>query len=573
MPELYFSRPCPHCGGRVRRPEGADFAECTACKRRFHLTPPPTSPSAAQTTASASPKSPIDRETAPKEKKKRSRFSAVFTAIRGAFRALKAKCAALYRAVYRGIRKRNDRIPLPKPPSDAPKPRTAPAPPMNEGQRALYSARKKQLASRKEDHVPPPAPTKGERIEGFVTAHRSLSIALSVVALILLLACLTVGIAFCVKEGRINKNDFKIIYGIEGLNAVTDRQTYKFITENGKTLKINMNAVADLCDLTISGTREEPRYAVRGGTSYVRFKSGSRIATVNGKNYEMDCPAEYDDAGSLWIDLYFADDILAGVTVTVDLKTNTLTVTRNTTPEGTVLSPVYETVYISAGNRTETEDGASVSLNLSYKTDVSAYTTDLYVTDPSYLILANKQNPLFEDHVPADLTTLTVTTTKRIELRASAARALEAMFAEMAADGITDVSVTSGYRDYAYQAYLFEYYIEQEMAKGLSYDEAVALVETYSSRPGYSEHQTGLCVDFWSSSMTDLTNEQFEPTEACTWLRENAWKFGFVLRYPSDKTETTGYSYESWHYRFVGIDAASAMQAHGWCFEEYLEKQ
>lgn len=563
MPDTYFSRPCPHCGGKVRRPDGQDFAECTSCGKRFRLTSPQDAPKGQP--APKRPPAPTDT--------KRSSISIALAAIGGFFRSIKAKCAALYRRVYRTIRKKNDRIPLPKPPSDTPKAQGRPAPPMNEGQRALYNARKKQLESRTENHVPAPPPTRGERIEGFATTHRSLAIVLSVIALVLLLSLLTVGIAFCVKESRINKSDFKLIYGIEGLDAVTDRQTYKFITENGKTLKINMNAVANLCDLTISGTREEPRYAVRGGTSYVKFKSGSRIATVNGKGYEMSSAAEYDDKGSLWVDLYFADDILAGVTVSVDLETNTISVTRNTTPEGTILEPVYETVYISAGNRTASDDGGSVSLDLTYKTDVSAYTVDLYVTDPTYLILANKENPLGKDHVPENLTTLTVPTTKKIELRASAARALEAMFAEMAADGVTDVSVTSGYRDYAYQDYLFTLYVEQEMAAGLSYDEAVALVETYSSRAGYSEHQTGLCIDFWTSSMTDLTNEEFEPTEASRWLRENAWKFGFILRYPSDKTDTTGYSYESWHYRFVGIDAASAIHANGWCFEEYVEKQ
>lgn len=560
MPDIYFSRPCPHCGGKVHRPDNADYAECTACHKRFRLTQPSEKP-----TGRALPEKDAAEE-------KRTPFSALLSSIGSLFHAVKAKCAALYRTLYKKIRKKNDRIPLPKPHEDR-RAKHSPAPPMNEGQRALYNARKRQLEAREEGHVPAPAPTRGERIERFVTAHRRLSIALSIVALVLLLSLLTVGITFCVKESRINKDDFKLIYGVEGLNAVTGKETYKFITENGKTMKINMNAIASLCDLTISGTRNEPRYAVRGGTSYVKFKSGSRVATVNGKNYEMDCPAEYDDSGDLWVDLYFADDILAGVTVTVDRETNTISVTRNTTPEGTVLSPVYEAVYISAGNRTETEGGGSVSLDLTYKTDVSAYTADLYVTDPSYLLLANKQHPLGKDHAPSDLVEVTVPATRMMELRASAARALEAMFAEMAADGVTNVSITSAYRPYTYQEQLFSGYVEAEMAKGLSYEDAVALVETYSSRAGYSEHQTGLCVDFWASGMNDLTNEQFEPTEACKWLRENAWKFGFILRYPSDKTDTTGYSYESWHYRFVGIDAASAIVQHGWCLEEYLEKQ
>lgn len=551
MPDFYYSRPCPNCGGQVIRPEGCNYAECTHCRKRFQLQ-----------------QKPSEMQNGMQSKKGSS------ASVKHLLQRLGSKCAAIYRRIYQKVRRKNDRIPLPKPPTGSARPKTAPEPPMDEGQRALYNARKKQLESREGSSVPRPEPTRGEKIEGFVERHRRLSIALAAIVLTVLLALLAVGITFCVKESRINKDDFTIIYGTQGIDAVTATETYKFITENGKTLKINMNALADLCDLTISGTQSAPKYAVRGGTSYVKFKSGSAIAVVNGRNYEMSCPAEYDESGDLWIDLYFADDILSGVSITVDLETNTLHAQRNATPEGTVLDPVYEVVSISSGNRTESENGgSSPSAELVYKTDVSAFIEDLYPSDSSYLILANKQNPLSPDHSPEDLVTVSVPTTRAMELRASAARALEAMFAEMAADGVTDVSITSAYRSYSYQEMLFLRYIEQEMANGLSESEAIALVETYSSRPGYSEHQTGLCVDFWTSTMTDLTNEQFEGTDASKWLMENAWKFGFILRYPSDKTATTGYTYESWHYRFVGIDAATEISRNGWCFEEYIEKQ
>lgn len=555
MPDIYFSRPCPSCGGKVRRPEGADYAECTACKKRFQL------------------KEPTPQGKAEKGGKEKQ-ASRVLSALKHMGRAVKHAFLSLYEKIYRGVRKKNDRIPLPKPQSEIKKPEQPPAPPMTEGQRALYAARKRQLRTRGEEESRSRALTKSERFERFVNTHRTLTIALSVTVLSILLFLLTVGITYCVKESRINKNDFKIIYGTEGIDDFRGKATYKFLTNNGKTMKINMNAIASLCDLTISGTRDEPKYAVRGGPSYVRFKIGSDIALVNGRSYEMDVAAEYDKKGDLWVDLLFADDILSGVTFTVDRKINVIKVERIATAEGTVLDPIYETISISAGNRTEVAGGETVLFTgtITYKTDVSAYMDDLYPVDPSYLFLANKQHPMDADFVPEELVSVSVPATRIMELRRSAARALEAMFQEMAADGITDVSITSAYRSYTYQQYLFDRYVEDEKTNGLSESEAIARVETYSARAGYSEHQTGLCVDFWTRGMTDLVNEQFEPSAACEWLRNNAHKFGFVLRYPADKTNVTGYSYESWHYRFVGVDAACEIVENGWCLEEYLEK-
>ena len=104
----------------------------------------------------------------------------------------------------------------------------------------------------------------------------------------------------------------------------------------------------------------------------------------------------------------------------------------------------------------------------------------------------------------------------------------------------------------------------------LSYEDAVKVVNSYSAIPGYSEHHTGLCVDFITNDMAgDLTNA-FAEKEVFDWLCANAWKFGFVLRYPEDKVDVTEYSYESWHWRFVGRHHALAMLRSGQCFEEYL---
>jgi D-alanyl-D-alanine carboxypeptidase len=152
-----------------------------------------------------------------------------------------------------------------------------------------------------------------------------------------------------------------------------------------------------------------------------------------------------------------------------------------------------------------------------------------------------------------------------------ALQALEAMMNDMIVLGYNDVYVTSAYRNHNYQTMLFEMYIENEMNKGYSYDEALALANKYSARPEHSEHRTGLAVDFTTKSIYGVVDDVFETTTVSDLLKENAWKYGFILRYPKDKIDITGYQHESWHYRFVGLEVASIIYQTGICYEEYLE--
>ena len=182
---------------------------------------------------------------------------------------------------------------------------------------------------------------------------------------------------------------------------------------------------------------------------------------------------------------------------------------------------------------------------------------------------------------------------KEVKLEARVAEALLSMTEEMAADGVKALFVTSGYRSYAYQKQLFANYLANEMStiskeayayfgeeyialnytsKGftkLNKSDATLVVKSYSAEAGYSEHQTGLCVDFITSSMKSL-DRTFEESDAYAWLSENAYRFGFILRYPEAKEEITGYSYEPWHYRFVGREVATAIYFRGITLEEFL---
>ena len=107
-----------------------------------------------------------------------------------------------------------------------------------------------------------------------------------------------------------------------------------------------------------------------------------------------------------------------------------------------------------------------------------------------------------------------------------------------------NIYVVSGFRSYNTQNTLYNNYVNRD-----GRDEA----DTYSARPGHSEHQTGLAADF------NMVDDDFEYTAEGKWLNDNAYKYGFILRYPKGKTGETGYIYESWHYRYVGVDLASKL--------------
>lgn len=209
-----------------------------------------------------------------------------------------------------------------------------------------------------------------------------------------------------------------------------------------------------------------------------------------------------------------------------------------------------------------------------YNINMEKYQAAIETNDKAYLILANKQHLLDHDYAPASASTLPSDLTlygKEVHLESTAALAAEALVRELRALGYTDIAITSGYRSYDYQQILFNTYLGNEKAAHPTWSQAECEAEvlTYSAKPGTSEHQTGLCMDLISTKHVSL-DETFAQNPAYAWLCENAHYFGFILRYPADKTAVTGYSYEPWHYRFVGEKAAAEIHEKGITLEEYL---
>lgn len=313
---------------------------------------------------------------------------------------------------------------------------------------------------------------------------------------------------------------------------------------------IDINALASQCGIT----KEEANYSVtfNVNNTYMTFENKSNIAVINGIKKAMPTAAQIKN-GYCLIPLSTASEIIFGLSIDTGKKSATV-------------SKSSKIMYIFDKNP-----------KIEYTTDISEYLEYINSTDEYIYTLLNKQNPVDEEFEPSDLVIIPEIYTHsykhgtKVYLDATTMKALEAMIDDMAANGVTDVLVQSAYRTHSYQDMLFNMYIEREMEAGLSKEEATIKANKYSARPEFSEHRTGLCVDFTTDSIHGEVDDVFETTEAFAWLKDNAWKYGFVLRYPKDKESVTGYIYESWHYRFVGVDVASVMYQTGLCYEEYLE--
>lgn len=181
------------------------------------------------------------------------------------------------------------------------------------------------------------------------------------------------------------------------------------------------------------------------------------------------------------------------------------------------------------------------------------------------LILVNKQHPIPENY------TFPLGTIKNgMQCDARILDDLSAMMDAAEEDGVKLVPC-SPYRDMEYQEMLFNRKINKYMNRGMSYMEAFKLSSRVVTVPGASEHQIGLALDIISDKYTTL-DEGFGDTEAGKWLAENSCRYGFILRYPKGKEEITCIEYEPWHFRYVGVDAATVITQEGITLEEFWEE-
>ncbi|WP_240310757.1 M15 family metallopeptidase [Brochothrix thermosphacta] len=189
--------------------------------------------------------------------------------------------------------------------------------------------------------------------------------------------------------------------------------------------------------------------------------------------------------------------------------------------------------------------------------------------DPSSITaLVNKHNKFPDKYTPNDLVYPDVPfvfgseKVERSMLRKEAAQHLETMFAEAKKENI-HLSGVSAFRSYETQIAIFDGYVQQD-------GKAAAL--TYSALPGTSEHQSGLAIDISNAAGEFAAEQGFETTAEGKWLAANSYKYGYILRFPDGKEAITGYEYESWHFRYIGVDLAKKVFDSNLTYEKYADK-
>lgn len=356
-------------------------------------------------------------------------------------------------------------------------------------------------------------------------------------------------------------------------------------------LYVNFSNIADGSDMTVILDSDNAKFVLPDGEDtsdsagtgheeYALFTAKSTECVVCGQPARLSAPAVFSGK-NVWVPADFITDYVNGITVEEEKSSGKVYITRDTKGEGDKLEMAEVSFRLKATTAPENavpDDELQTTggmPELDFATDLSAFEEYMNPTDASeYLVLVNRTHVVDETYKPDDLTNIADTRKDGREtqkMRKCAAKALEALFIEMRAAGYTDVSVTSAYRSYEYQGQIYNDYTNKEMKNNsaLTKEQAQAIVDTYSAKPGTSEHQTGLCCDMHNLSSADRA---FADKPVYKWLNENAWKFGFILRFPEDKTEITGYDFEPWHYRFVGRNAAWQIKNGGMCLEEYLDR-
>lgn len=190
------------------------------------------------------------------------------------------------------------------------------------------------------------------------------------------------------------------------------------------------------------------------------------------------------------------------------------------------------------------------------------------------LMIANYKNALESDYTPADMvkvpTQYAAPDYTTMYVTRETLEAYIDLYNAMVRESGGYMHVISAYRSYARQTQLYNKAVEAFISQGKTTNEARSLAMDTTQTPGHSEHQLGNTMDV---SNNNNTNHDFHKTKAGAWLKQNAHKYGFIIRYPEDKVDITRIDYEPWHIRYVGVYHATYMYVNNLCLEEYVELQ
>lgn len=318
---------------------------------------------------------------------------------------------------------------------------------------------------------------------------------------------------------------------------------------------VSLKAVSSLPGISLIGDVKKMTLSL-SETQNAEFTVGSKHVKINGNNVTLLNQSRFV-GGDLFVPIDFFENYFDNAKVEIDNKKILISIPENKafSLNATILTQMPEKTFTSA-------------LSDDYKTNLAKYEQYIQPQDKDkYITLISKSNPLASDYVPEDLVEVIYTRKDRAyqKMRKDAAMSLEAMLNELYAAGYDDVTVTSAYRSYDYQSTLFSNEVAALTPK--YQDKATEKAATSINPPGTSEHQSGLCADLHNLSSA---SQKFASEDAYKWLISHCADFGFILRYPKNKTDITGIIFEPWHYRFVGRYHAQKIMNSGMCLEEYI---
>lgn len=248
------------------------------------------------------------------------------------------------------------------------------------------------------------------------------------------------------------------------------------------------------------------------------------------------------------------ESVILIVNEDIDLKTSTYSpIIKDLIKEQYFISDKFErylNFYTKNKNRTTNEIIAMVNSYVDYGFYEHNIVTDISMDN---LMLVNKFYQLPSNYVPSDLVTIESKYGHNGQLRKETYEEFKKMYHEAEKENLR-LNIASPYRSYSLQKSVYENYVARDGQRA---------ADTYSARPGHSEHQTGLTIDI------GVINDSFKNTNEFKWLQDNAYKYGFILRYPEGLSHITGYKFEPWHYRYVGVEVATEVHNLGITFDEY----
>ncbi len=360
------------------------------------------------------------------------------------------------------------------------------------------------------------------------------------------------------------RQDFTYIVGDKRSTVAYDSMM------RGGNLYVNMTPIIDMCGMAVTGDTAELRYISRDAKEHVQFIVGSTQVFINGVEERL-TSAPYLDGEDLYVPYDFFGSYVSGISVLYDTEKQTVTVAQTPNAEDATEIEALRFVIRSdaplAGLNEFNEFGNTSPIN--FVADLSLYEEFMNPKErDDYLLLVNNEYPLPQAYVPE---TVEITDIRRDGrplqyLSHIAEKAAHAMIIEIGANGFEGVNILLGYRSYAKQHNFFKATVNDYLTT-MTQEQAETTAMSTVQRAGCNPQQAGLSMVMHN---LEETSTAFAREAVYAWLEENCWKFGFIIRYPADKTAETGMAFQPYFFTYVGRYHAMRIMEQGISMEEYI---